>query len=298
MQHQHLSDKTDGILNFSDYKKTSARVFYASIVIFLIVAALIAFLPPLWLFVSSFKEAKELTAVPYHLFPQQFDPSKIVDVWQMVGFTRYFINTLLIVLGAVFCAVFFNGLLAYAIAIVKPAGAKFVFGLVLAGYMIPAITSIVPLYNAIVGLHLINSYVPLMLVFGANAFYLIMLKNYFESIPSALFDAARVDGCSAFAMFVRIVIPLSGPIVGVIGIFAVTASWSDFLLPYLVLQSDKSMSVMVKIYNLQTTMGTVAGFGPDKLLMVLTISILPEIALFVFFQKQITGTSVSSGIKE
>ncbi|MDE7210069.1 MAG: carbohydrate ABC transporter permease, partial [Lachnospiraceae bacterium] len=92
--------------------------------------------------------------------------------------------------------------------------------------------------------------------------------------------------------------PLSRPMIGVVSIFVMTASWSDFLLPYLVLQKEKAMTIMVKIYDLQNTMGTVTGFGPDKLLMVLTISILPQIVLFALFQKQITGNAVSAGIKE
>lgn len=125
-----------------------------------------------------------------------------------------------------------------------------------------------------------------------------MFKNYFESLPKALFDAAEVDGCSKIGTFFRIVVPLSRPIIGVVAIFTMTAAWSDFLLPYLILMDDSMMTVMVKIYHLQTTMGTVPGFGPDKLLMVLSISIIPQIILFAFFQKQITRSVTTSGIKE
>lgn len=293
-----LSEKTGGILNFTDYKKRSARAAYVIIIALLVLAVLAAVTPPLWLFVSSFKEAGELTSVPYHLLPEKFDLGKIAEVWNMIHFGKYFLNTLLVVAGAVISAVLFNGILAYALSVVKPLGYKLVYGMVLAGYMIPAITSIVPLYKMIVKLNLIDSYIPLALVFGANAFYLIMFKNYFDSLPSALFDAAKVDGCNKVRMFLAIVLPLSRPIVGVVSIFVMTAAWSDFLLPYLVLQQDKNMTIMVKIYDLQSTMGTVTGFGPDKLLMVLTISILPQILLFILFQKQITGTGVSAGIKE
>ncbi len=293
-----LAEKTGGILNFTDYKKKSARIGYGVIVALLVLCVIIALLPPVWLFISSFKEAGELTAVPYHLFPEKFNLGKIADVWGMIHFETYFLNTLLVVAMAVVCAVLFNGVLAYALSIIKPLGYKLVYGMVLAGYMIPAITSIVPLYKMIVRLNLIDTYLPLGLVFGANAFYLIMFKNYFDSLPGALFDAARVDGCNKGKMFFSIVLPLSRPMIGVVSIFVMTASWSDFLLPYLVLQKEKAMTIMVKIYDLQNTMGTVTGFGPDKLLMVLTISILPQIVLFALFQKQITGNAVSAGIKE
>lgn len=295
---KRLAEKTGGILNFTDYKKLSAKLGYGLILFLLLAGVVAAIAPPVWLFLSSFKDAEELTAVPYRLFPENFNLGKIVDVWNMIDFGKYFINTILVVAGAVACAVLFNGVLAYALSIVKPVGYQLVYGMVLAGYMIPAITSIVPLYKMIVKLNFIDSYIPLALVFGANAYYLIMFKNYFDSLPKALFDAARVDGCNKIRMFFSIVLPLSRPIVGVISIFVMTAAWSDFLLPYLVLQSDKKMTIMVKIYDLQSTMGTVTGFGPDKLLMVLTISILPQILLFTLFQKQITGTTVTAGIKE
>jgi len=98
-------------------------------------------------------------------------------------------------------------------------------------------------------------------------------------------------------MFFTIALPLSKPIVGVVSIFAMTASWADFLLPYLLLQDDQLATVMVKIYNLKMNMSNMMGFGIDKYLMALAISVLPQVLAFVIFQKQITGTNANSGIK-
>ena len=83
----------------------------------------------------------------------------------------------------------------------------------------------------------------------------------------------------------------------VVSIFAMTASWADFLLPYLLLQDDSLATVMVKIYNLKMNMSNMMGFGIDKYLMALSISILPQIIVFAIFQKQITGTNATSGMK-
>ncbi len=293
-----LTAKNSGILTAADYKKTGFRVLYGAIIFVLLVAVLTALIPVLWLFLSSFKDASELTSTPYHFFPKAFDIKKLAEVWNMLDFWKYFLNTVIVVIGAVICSVFFNGLLAYAFAIVKPKGWKIFYALVMASYMIPAITSIVPLYNQIVNLGMINSYAPLWLMFGANAYYLMMFKNYFESLPKALFEAAEMDRCGKFKAFFKVVIPMSRPIIGVVAIFTMTAAWSDFLLPYLILQDENMMTVMVKIYNLQSTMGSVQGFGPDKLLMILTISILPQIIIFALFQKQITGSSAAGAVKE
>lgn len=295
---KRLKTKSSGILTAADYKKTGFRIVYWIILFILLVAVLTALIPVLWLFISSFKEAGELTSTPYHLFPEVFDLGKLAEVWGMLNFWQYFLNTIIVVVGAVLCSVVFNGLLAYVFAIVKPKGHKIFFGLVMASYMIPALMSIVPLYKQIIDFGLINTYIPLWFMFGANAYYLIMFKNYFESLPKALFEAAEMDRCGKFKAFFKVVIPMSRPIIGVVAIFTMTAAWSDFLLPYLVLQDDSMMTVMVKIYNLQSTMGSVQGFGPDKLLMVLTISILPQILIFAIFQKQITGSSAAGAVKE
>lgn len=295
---KRLSNKQVGILTSNDYKKKRFRLLYILILFILFVAVLTSLIPVLWLFISSFKEANELTATPYHLFPEVFNIKKLLEVWNMLDFWRYFLNTIIVVIGAVICSVVFNGLLAYVFAIIKPKGYNIFFGLVMGSYMIPALMSIVPLYKQIIDFGLINTYIPLWFMFGANAYYLIMFKNYFESLPKALFEAARMDRCGLLKAFFKIVVPMSKPIIGVVAIFTMTAAWSDFLLPYLVLNDEKMMTVMVKIYNLQSTMGTVQGFGPDKLLMILTISIIPQIVIFSIFQKQITGSQAAGAVKE
>ena len=296
--HNRLCNKSEGILTWQDYKHPWAHVLYVAIIIFLTLVLFAAIVPAVWLFISSFKSTAELYQVPYVLWPSEFDLGKLVEVWKYLDFTKYFVNSLIVVVGAVVCSVVFNGILAYAISILKPRGHKIVFAAVMLSYMIPAVTSIVPLFKNIAMLNLIDSYIPLWFIFGANAFYFMMFKTYFDSIPKALLEAARLDGASDLQIFFSIVAPLSKPIMGVVAIFTTTAAWSDFLLPYLVLQDEGMQTVMVKIFSIQSTIATNPDFGPDKLLMLLSISIIPQIILFIVFQKQITGTSSTSGMKE
>jgi multiple sugar transport system permease protein len=290
--------KRDGILVWSDYRHPYAWVSYAFIIAILTILALIAAAPIVWLFVSSFKDTAELYSTPYHFWPNDFSFEKISEVWNYIDLGKYFLNSGIVVIGSAAAAVFFNGLLAYGVAILKPRGYKIVYALVMLSYMIPAIANLVPLFQEIAALNLIDSFLPLCLAAGANAFYFVLFKTYFESLPTELFEAARIDGAGDFRIFISIVAPLSRPIVGVVAIFAMTSAWSDFLLPYLVLQSDSVQTLMVKIYSLQSTMATSPNFGPDKLLMLLCLSIVPEIIFFAIFQKQITATSTMSGIKE
>lgn len=294
-----LRNKTEGIITGIEYKKVTYKILYAVILLILLVGVLTAIIPVLWLFLAGFKDANEVFSAPFTFWPKSINLGKVVDVWKTVGFTKYFINTLLLVMGSVVCAVFFNGLLAYAVSIVRPKGYRIVYGMIMASYMIPAVASLVPLYANInsLGLKGYATYIPLCLLYGANSYYFMMIKNYFDTIPEALIEAARIDGCSNMKIFFKIVLPLSRPIIGVVSIFAMTAAWADFLLPYLLLQDDKLYTAMVKVYNLSTSMSNMSNFGIDKYLMAITITIIPQVFLFAVFQKQIMGTGANAGIK-
>lgn len=293
-----LRAKTEGIIVFSDYRSLRHRVLYGGLVALLAVAAALMLLPAVWLILSSFKGPVELYRTPFTLFPETIDAGKPVDVWQTLSFGRYYLNSLWVVAGAVVCAVVVNGLLAYGVSVLRPAGHQLVTGLIMISLMIPPILNMGPLFRQIVRVGLIDSYLPLWLVFGANPFYFLILKTYFDRLPGALFDAARIDGCTPMRMFWHVAIPLSLPILAVVAIFAANAAWSDFLLPFLVLRSDSMQTVMVKIYTLQGAMGTLQGFGPDRLLMVLVLATLPPVLLFAVFQRQITSAVATTGLKE
>jgi len=291
---KRLRDKRDGLLNFSDYKTIGNKIAYGVFIFLLVMFALTAIIPVLWLFITSFKTVNEINSNEYHLFPEVFKLSKLIDLWKKLDFGKYYINTIIVVIGAVICSVIFNGLLAFAVGVLKPIGHKVINVLVLLGYMIPSALAIFPLVMQITSLELINSYLPLWLAFGANAYYYMLFKDYFEKIPKALIEAAKVDGLSDFGIFLKIVLPLSKSIISVVAIFTMTAAYSDFLLPYILLVDDKMQTVMVAIYNLSGT----DTIDASEMLMLLVLSIIPQVIIFIIFQKQIMNTSANSGMKE
>ena len=290
-----LHSKQNGLLNFSDYKKKRNVFSYWALIALLIIFVLIALLPIFWLFVSSFKAPNEINSVNYTLFPKEWNFAQFIEIWEKCGLTDVFLNTFVVVIGAVICGVVFNSLLAYVIAILKPYGYKVVHTLVLLAYMIPSALAIYPLVKAIDNIHLLGTYIPLWFVFGANAYYYLLFKNYFEKMPKSLIEAARMDGLSNFRIFMKVILPLARPIIGVVAIFAMTAAYSDYLLPYMVIGNLKSenWTLMVAIFN----------FSSDKdvaphILQLLVLSIIPQVIIFIIFQKQIMNTSVNSGMKE
>ena len=292
-----LRYKQDGIIVQSDYRKTRFKVLYGVMVAILALMLLCALFPLFFLFVQAFKSNAELTSSHFSFWPEAFDLGKIVDVWTKIGMGTYLTNTVLVIIGCAVCAIVFNGLLAYGVSILRPRGAKIIHGLIMGSYMIPTILSIVPLFKMISDLGMVNTYIPLWFSFGANAYYFILFKNFFDKIPAELVEAMRVDGAGDLTIFFRLALPLSSAIVGVVAIFSVTAAWSDFLLPNLVLKDDSMFTLMVKIFSINATMGTVQGITPDMLLMALLISVIPQIAILLIFQRKITGGSLDGGVK-
>lgn len=294
---EKYSNKKDGVIRGYDIRssKTKALAIVIMVICFLMIA--ICLFPAIWVFLASFKDIKEFTR-EVSIIPESFDWSRMAETWNAFKFTRYYMNSLIHVAGATVCAVVFNGLLAYGMAVLKPKGSKIVVALIMWTLLIPSVISIVPLFRNINLIGLSKSFVPLWLAYGANAFYVMLFKQFFEEIPKELTEAAKLDGCGVWRMFINIIIPLSRPILIVVAIFAVTAAWSDFLLPYLVLNGAKwadgtdMSTVMVKLFSFKDT--------PTDAVSVLRASffaIIPPTIIFVIFQKQITDGAASGAVK-
>ncbi len=290
-----IHGKLTGLMNFSDYKKKRHVFDYWALITLLVIFVIVALTPILWLFISSFKAPNEINAVNYTLFPKNWNFQQFAEIWEKCGLTDIFLNTLVVVIGAVICGVVFNSLLAYAVAILKPQGYQVIHVLVLLAYMIPSALAIYPLVRAIDETGLLGTYLPLWFVYGANAYYYMLFKNYFEKMPASLIEAARIDGLGNLRIFFKVVLPLARPIIGVVAIFAMTAAYSDYLLPYMVIGnlSSDHWTLMVAIYNFSSD-----PLIAPHLLQLLVLSIIPQVVIFVIFQKQIMNTSVTSGMKE
>lgn len=306
-----LKAKTAGVLIFSDYKKPRFKILYVAILLFLLFVSILSIFPPLWLFLSSFKSPDEILASRFVLFPETFDFRRITEVWQQFQFGRFYLNSLVLVIGAIVCSVLFNGLLAYGVVVLKPKGSKIIDLAVMSTLMIPAMINLSPLYMNIIGVfNWVNatfstnvwmipyfSYIPLWLIYGANAYYYVLFRVYFSTIPKPLFEAARIDGANQIQMFRYILFPLSVPIIAVVTIFTMNAAWSDFLLPYLMTRVNQNeQPIMVKLYNMYANQ--MAQVTMQERLMTIMFSIVPPIVLFALFQKQISQNVATTGLKE
>ncbi len=281
-----------GVIREYDLHSVSVRIGYGAILFLCLVMVVLAVFPLVWVILAGFKDLKEFVSST-SIVPKSFDPAPFVTTWNQVGIAKNYLNSLFSVLGSVACALIFNGLLGYGIAILKPKGSGIVKKLVMLSLLMPTTISIVPLFMNIQKLGMGNSFLPLWLSYGANAMYVILFVQFFESLPKSIIEASRIDGCSQLEIFFRIVLPLSKPICAVVAIFAINAAWSDFLLPYLVLRGGDKQTVMVRLFVFSTEQTV----NVDTMMRSVVFSMIPPIILFFIFQKQLTENTVSVGIK-
>ncbi|MCQ2453601.1 MAG: carbohydrate ABC transporter permease [Clostridia bacterium] len=281
-----------GVIREYDLHSRSVKVLYGFVLFLCLVMTVIALFPLIWVCLAGFKDLKEFVSST-SLLPSDFNFGMFTTTWDQLGIAKNYLNSLFSVAGSVVCAIVFNGLLGYGLGILKPKGYGVVKKLVMLSLLLPTTISIVPLFMNIQKLGLGNSFLPLWLSFGANAMYVVLFIQFFESLPHSIIEAARIDGANQLQTFFSIVLPLSKPICTVIAIFAVNAAWSDFLLPYLVLRGGQLQTVMVRLFVFSTEQTVNA----DTMMRSVVFSMIPPIILFFIFQKQLTENAVSVGIK-
>ena len=288
--------KRTGIISDTNYKSPKIKVLYWILFLIMCAFAFVCLVPPLWVMLSSVKDIKEFYQIPPTLIPHSWDFGKIADAWTQYSFWRYYLNTAMLTVGSVAWSIFSNGLAGYVLSKVKPRGSKVIFWMIFASMMIPTTVSVVPVYKNIIhfpigGFNLTNTFLPMILMAGCNAFMTIVYKSFFDGIPSSLLEAAEIDGCGKVGVFAHIVLPLSKAIIFTAIILAFNASWSDFFWPFLVLKDRSVYTVIVEIFSIKTSI------VQDQVLILLAFAIIPPAVLFMIFQKNIMQGLTMSGIK-
>ncbi|RDI23737.1 carbohydrate ABC transporter permease [Lentzea flaviverrucosa] len=251
-----------------------------------------AFLLPLvWVLLGAFKPPAELAQQPPTILPQTWEPGAYVDAWNYMELGKFFVNTLIVAIGAwaVQMAVIVPA--AYALSKLRPIFGNVVMGLMLATLMLPSTAVLVPVYLTLTDLGLLNNPAGIWLPAAANALNVYLLKRFFDQIPEELLEAARIDGAGTWTTLVRIVLPISRPILAVVSIFAVVAAWKDFIWPLLVFPDPAKQTLSVALQR----------FAPDTpinlLLAGLVLASLPMVALFLAFQRHILAGLTAGGVK-
>ncbi|HEU5127439.1 MAG TPA: carbohydrate ABC transporter permease [Glycomyces sp.] len=250
--------------------------------------------PMLWLAKSAVTPTQDTLREPLALWPNGIDLANLSEAWTRVEIDQYFFNTVALAAGAWAVQLLVAATGGYALAVLRPRYGKVLSGIVLATLFVPSVVLLVPLYLTVLdppllGTSLLNSFWAVWLPAGANAFNVLLMQRFFAGLPKEIFEAARVDGAGPYRLFWSIVLPMSRPIIGVVSVFAVIASWKDFLWPMLVLPDPALQPLSVRLPALQRFVEL------DVFLAALAISTLIPVALFLVFQRMFLSSAGLGG---
>jgi len=216
------------------------------------------------------------------------------NLWKAVPFNRYFINSVFIATASTLLTLFFCSLGGYAFAKYQFRGKTILFGILLASMMIPFQVLLVPLFGLMYDIGWLNSYNAIIIPFSVGAFGVFLMRQFIVTIPSELLDAARIDGCSEFGIYYRIVLPIIKPALGALTIYTFLSSWNGYLWPLIVLRDEGKYTLPIGLANL------VGIYRQDYgMLMAGTLlSLLPIIILFLAMQREFVQGITLGGVKE
>jgi ABC-type glycerol-3-phosphate transport system permease component len=266
------------------------------IVLYLLITALgLVFLSPfLWLVSTSLKPMPQVFRFPPEWIPHPFMWSNYYKALTMIPFFTYFKNSAFIAVTTVFGSLLSCSLVGYSFARIKWPGRDFFFVVLLSTLMIPFPVTMIPLFIVFQNLRWLNTFMPLIIpAFFGSAFLIFLLRQFFMTIPMDLSDAARIDGCSEFGIYFRIILPLSKPALAVVAIFEFLYAWNDFLGPLIYLNKQTKYTLAI---GLQQFRGAHAVEWP-LLMAATTVVILPVIVLFFFTQRYFIEGVTLTGMK-
>lgn len=265
---------------------------------FVSLAAFLMIYPVLWLVASSLKEHSEIFTNSHSLIPKHISFMNYVQGWKGFGgvtFATFFRNSLFIVVLSTIGQVTSSALVAYGFSRVKFFGRKFWFVCMISTLMLPQQVLIVPQYILFNKLGWLNSFKPLIVPsFFGVPFFIFLIMQFIRGIPSELDESAKIDGCSKYGIFFRIILPLIVPALITSAIFSFYWKWEDFFGPLLYLQKIKLYPVSLAL-KMFADPAAVTNWGAMFAMSV--ASLVPVFIIFITFQKYLVEGISTSGLK-
>ena len=264
-------------------------------VVGLIISAVIVF-PLIWLFFTAFKSKGEIFQFPTRLLPLDWTFENYVELFRITQFLRYFINTAAISIIAAVISIIIATCASYSLSRFRIPGAGVVAVALLLMYMLPEIVLGIPFMKIFLALGLSDSLVALTIAYISITlpFSIWMLRSYIESIPTALEEAALIDGCTRFQGFVRVIVPQAIPGIMATTIFTFILCWNEYLYALVLITSEQNKTLTL---GLSILLGETAIYSWGMLSAGSVLTVIPVIVLFVFFQKHIVAGFTAGAIK-
>jgi len=263
--------------------------------------------PFLWMVFTSFKPRNEVFQMPPVIFTTSYTIENFVRALTRGNFNLYFANSLIVSGTSTVLNVLITSMAGYAFSRLLWRGREFLFMVVLAVMMLPGLIALIPTFLIVKGTPFaggnnwlgqggtgwLDSYPGLIVPSLGGGFTVFLLRQFFMTLPKELEDAARIDGCSEFTIYSRIILPLSRPVLAVVAIFNFQGSWNDFLWPLVIVQSDRMRTIQLGL----TLFHSQHNVDWGVLMAGTTIATIPTVIVFLAAQKHFVQGIALTGIK-
>ncbi|MEV0196864.1 carbohydrate ABC transporter permease [Nonomuraea sp. NPDC050691] len=289
----------------TEYSTVGSRVFDVINVAVLVGLALVTVLPLLYVLAGSFASEAEISARPFFLWPEKFVTDTYTFIFSTPTFVRALLTTIVVTAVGTVVQLVLTFTMAYPLAKRYLPGRTLVLNLVI--FTLVFSGGMIPTYLVVRDLGLLDSYWALILPLAINPFYLIIVKSFFQELPQALEEAARIDGCNEMGVFFKIVLPLSKPIIATFSLFYAVSIWNDYMSPLLYISDPSKWTLQILVRQLTSADQADALANMDRTFVppeqglkfaVVVIATLPILFFYPFLQKHFTKGVLIGGVKE
>jgi alpha-1,4-digalacturonate transport system permease protein len=250
--------------------------------------------PALWFVLSSFKPAGDLFSYPLTLFPKHPTVAGFTQAWTSFDFARYFGNTLIVAISATVLTIVASAASGYALAMYNNWWLKVFTLCILATTMLPAEVILSPLFLVVRDLGLYNNLAGVVVPAVITATGTFMFRQFFITVPNDLLEAARIDGSGELSTFIRIMLPLSRPIMMTLAIFSFQWRWNDYIWPLIVLNDPKQFTLQIGVASIVGA----ENVNWSVLLGASVLSMVPLVVIYLIFQRYVMNADLNAGLKD
>ena len=265
----------------------------------LVIFAVIVIFPVLYIILGSFKGNQELLLGGSNIFPQQWITQNYVDAWNQANFAVYTKNSLLLSVGVMVISLIVSSMAGYVFSRKTFRGTELIYGVFTAFMFINVgSVSLRPLYELATGLKINTSLWPVVLFSagGGQATYIFLCRGYVNSVPKELDEAARIDGCSFFQTYYRVIIPMLKPVMATIAILSFRQGWNEYIMPRVFTMTNENLRPLTVGVNMLKNAGDGAAAW-NIMCAGATIAIIPILIVFVCFSRYFMGGLTSGAVK-
>lgn len=261
------------------------------LLLFILAAVMLA--PLVWMVAESLTDRREALRIPPHWIPNPFSVGNYQSIPGLIPFGRMAINSLVVATLATTGAMLTSVLAAYAFSRLRFRGRDFIFIVMLSALMIPGQMTVIPVFILLRNLNLIDTLPALWVPALINVFAIFFLRQYFNTIPRELDEAARIDGAGNRWILFRVILPLSGPALAAMTILSFEASWNNYFGPLIFIHSRENMTLPLGLVALNTQQGgsSVVVFAA------ITAVVVPVLIVFLVFQRTFVASIATLGVR-